>query len=277
MIRLGMMARQTADMDIEKVIEQARLLELDAVDLHLSGMPRDIEYLQRVKGSCIRHGLTIGYAGSGSFVGLPEEHDKRMTQGKADVDAAAFLGVQCVRVFARYKWPDTVEEQEAFWGPMVASFQKLADYAAAKGVHIALQNHNNGSFAMTATQVLRILRETDRPNFTFLMDTGQWWGAIGSHPRGEFDASVDLYEDYLKPTAPHTTYVRAKIYKIDNGREEWIDYPRILGILQDVGFNGTIGLVFEVGDRNACPLDECVRLAVRHLQQVINESYAARE
>ena len=40
---------------------------------------------------------------------------------------------------------------------------------------------------MTADQVLRILRETDRENFTFIMDTGQWLNAIGSHPRGEFD------------------------------------------------------------------------------------------
>ena len=44
---------------------------------------------------------------------------------------------------------------------------------------LGLQNHNNGSFAMTADQVLRILRETDRENFTFIMDTGQWLNAIG--------------------------------------------------------------------------------------------------
>ena len=276
MIRLGTMARQTDKMDIEKVIDQARQLDLDAVDLHLSGMPRDIDYLQRVKGSCTRHGLTIGYAGSGSFVGLAEEHEQRLIQGKADIDTAAFLGVQCVRVFARYKWPDTVDEQEVLWGPMIDSFQELADYAVAKGVHIALQNHNNGSFAMTAEQVLRILHETARTNFTFLMDTGQWLGAIGSHPRGEFDPAVDLYEDYLKPTAPHTTYVRAKIYKIDNGYEEWIDYARVLDILHTVGFNGTIGLVFELGDRNSCSHDECVALAVRHLRQVINESYTGK-
>ena len=34
-----------------------------------------------------------------------------------------------------------------------------------EGVFLGLQNHNNGSFAMTADQVLRILRETDRENF----------------------------------------------------------------------------------------------------------------
>ena len=101
------------------------------------------------------------------------------------------------------------------------------------------------------------------------LDTGQWLGAIGSHPRGEFDPNVDLYEDYLEPTAPHATYVRAKIYKIDGGIEEFLDYPRILRILRAVDFDGTLGLVFELGERNHCGYEECVRLAVEHLRQVI--------
>ena len=273
MIRLGMMARETADTTIESVIELAYALKLDAVDLHLSGMSRDPDYLRWIKGLCLRYGLSIGYTGGGSFVGPVEEAEKRMAQGKADVDTTAFLGAQLLRVFARHKWPDTIEEQEALWRPMIASFQELSDYASEKGVSVGLQNHDNGSFAMTADQMLRILRETDRENFRFVMDTGQWKGAIGSHPRGEFDPHVDLYQDYLEPTAPYATYVRAKIYKIDDGREEWLDYARILQILQAVHFNGTIGLVFELGDRNPCAPDECIRMAVQHLREVIAASY----
>jgi len=268
-----MMARETANMTIESAIGLANELKLDAVDLHLSGMSRDADYLRRIKGLCLRYGLSIGYTGAGSFVGPAEEAGKRMAQGKADVDTTAFLGARLLRVFARHKWPDTVEEQEALWGPMIASFQELADYAAEKGVSLGLQNHDNGSFAMTADQVLRILRETGRENFSFIMDTGQWLGAIGSHPRGEFDPEVDLYEDYLERTAPCAAYVRAKIYKIDSGQEEWLDYERILQILQTVDFNGTIGLVFELGDRNTCGYEECVRLAVQHLREVIAASY----
>ncbi|NKB66834.1 MAG: TIM barrel protein [Candidatus Latescibacteria bacterium] len=269
MIKLSTMARETPTASIEEVIEQARRMDLDGVDLHLSGMDRSIEYMQRVKVACLKHGLNIGYAGAGSFVGPPEDRAQRMQQGRADVDAAAFLGAQVVRAFARHKWPDTVEEQEVFWGPMIEDFQEICDYAAQRGVMMAVQNHDNGSFAMTAAQVLRILGETDRANFSFLMDTGQWLGAIGSHPRGEFDANVDLYKDYLEPTAPHTTYVRAKIYKIESGVEEFIDYQRVLQILRGVDFNGTIGLVFELGEFNTCSQEECVALAVRHLRQVI--------
>ena len=274
MIRLGMMARETADTTIDKVIELAHELKLDTVDMHLSGMSREPDYLRWVKGVCLRHGLTIGYTGSGSYVGPPEEAEQRLAQGRADVDTTAFLGAQLMRVFARHKWPDTVEEQEALWQPMIASFQELSDYAAERGGHIGLQNHDESSFAMNADQVLRILRDTDRENFSFLMDTGQWKGTVGSHPRGEFDPNVDLYRDYLERTAPYATYMRAKIYKIDNGREEWLDYARILQILHGVNFNGTIGLVFELGDRNSCDQEQCIRLAVQHLREVIAASYS---
>ena len=263
------MVRETAQHTIAESVELAQRLRLDAVDIHLSGISRDPDDLCALKRHCQHADLSIGYAGGGSFVGPPEEADRRMTRGHADVDTAAFLGAPILRVFARHEWPDTVEEQRALWQPMIASFQELCDYAARKGISVALQNHDNGSFAMTADQVLRILRETARPNFTFLMDTGQWLGAIGSHPRGEFDPNVDPYEDYLEPTAPHATYVRAKIYKIDGGIEEFLDYPRILRILRAVDFDGTLGLVFELGERNHCGYEECVRLAVEHLRQVI--------
>ena len=274
MVRLGMMARETPTMTIAAAIAEAKTLQLDAVDLHLSGMKRGLDYLRHVRNECLRSGLMIGYAGGGTFVGLPEDREKRQAQGRADVDATAFLGAQVLRLFARHKWPETLEEQEALWGPMIEGFQEVADYAAARGVQVALQNHDNGSFAMNSVQVLRILREVDRKNFTFVLDTGQWQGAIGSDPRGECDPAVDLYDDYIKPTAPYATYVRAKIYKIDSGREEWVDYGRIVRILRAVDFNGTIGLVFELGDRNPCDDVECRRLAARHLREVIAAAYA---
>ncbi len=183
-------------------------------------MPRDPKFLTRIKAMCARGGLPVGYMGGGSFVGPEEARAERLEKGRADIDMAAFMGAQMLRVFARHKWPDTEEEQEKFWGPMIEDFQECADYAAQKGVVMALQNHNHGSFAMNADQVLRILREVDKPNFTYIMDTGQWEGAIGGSPRGWRDFTVDIgprYRDHMERVAEHTTLVRAKIYKIDNG------------------------------------------------------------
>lgn len=269
MIKLGLMARQTQDSTIESIIDFAYELKLDVIELHLAGISSDREYLRQIKFLCLNRGLPIGYLGAGSLAGAIEELPQRIEQGKAAVELAVFMGAQMIRVFARHKWPDTIAEQETLWAPMIGAFQEVSDFAAARGVIVGLQNHNNGSFAMTADQVLRIIHETDRENFTFIMDTGQWLNAIGSHPRGEFDPNVDLYKDYLEPTAPHTTYVRAKIYKIDGGQEEWLDYRRIFKILKAVNFNGNMSIVFEGGDRNRFDTNTCLRMVVAHLRELL--------
>ena len=86
------------------------------------------------------------------------------------------------------------------------------------------------------------------------MDTGQWWGSIGADPRGEFDPDVDIYA-YMEQTAPYASCVRAKIYKIDSGREEWIDYGRVMKILQEIEYNGAMCICFE-GQGNKYDEDE---------------------
>ena len=275
MIKLGLMVRASTEEELERQLAFVGELGLDVVDIHLGEMPRNTGFLSRIKMQCLEAGLPISYLGGGSFVGPDEEAEARMAQGKADVDVTAFLGAQMLRVFARNKWPDTVEEQESYWGPMIEAFQEISDYATEKGVVLGLQNHNHGSFCMNANQALRILREVDRENFTFILDTGQWQGSVGGSPRGWRDINVDIYRDHIEPTAPHASSVRAKIYKIDNGWEEWIDYPRVFKILQANDFNGNISIVFEGGvpPRNRYDKDECLRLAAKHLREVIALSY----
>ena len=275
MMKLSWMARATDAEAFEQHLEFAGDIGLDVIDFHLSGMPRDPAFIMRIKRMCVDAGLLIGYLGGGKFVGPLEERSTRLDIGRKDVDTAALIGAQMLRVFARFKWPETVEEQERFWGPMIEDFREISDYAAEKGVVIGLQNHNHSSFAMNADQVLRILKDVDRPNFTYIMDTGQWQGAVGGSPRGWRDLNVDIYRDYMERVAPHTTLVRAKIYKIDNGWEEWLDYPRIFKILRQNDFNGTVSIVFEGGQppRNRVGMEECIKLAAGHLRDVMALSY----
>ena len=272
MIKLGWLARATDAEIFDEHVNFAIAAGLDVIDFHLSGMPRDPAFLTKIKAMCVRGGLPIGYMGGGSFVGPAEARRERRNQGRADIDLTAFMGAQMLRVFARAKWPDTVEDQERLWRPMIEDFQEAADYAAGKGVVLGLQNHNHGSVAMNADNVLRILREVDRPNFTYILDTGQWQGAIGGSPRGWRDFTVDIYRDHIERVAPHASLVRAKIYKIDNGWEEWLDYPRIFRILRRHRFNGNVSICFEGGapPRNRFDAYECIRLGALHLRQVID-------
>jgi len=274
MIKLSWMARATDSEVFEQQVKFASDLNLDAIDFHLGGMPRDTDFLIRIKMMCTKAGLLIGYTGGGSMVGPLEQREERLAEGRAQVDVTSFLGAQMIRIFARHKWPDTKEEQEYFWGPMIEDFQALCDYAAEKGVVLGLQNHDNGSFCMTADQALRILREVDRENLTFLMDSGQWLGSTGSHPRGEFDPAVDIYEDYMRPTLPHSTLIRAKIYQIDTGVETYLDYPRILALLKEFNYNGNLSIVYEGSEgRNTCTREEGIALATKYLRKVIAETY----
>ena len=73
MIKLGMMARATDESVFHNHVQFAHELGLDVIDFHLSGLPRDPDFLRRIKILCMKHGLPIGYLGSGSFVGPEKE------------------------------------------------------------------------------------------------------------------------------------------------------------------------------------------------------------
>ena len=74
----------------------------------------------------------------------------------------------------------------------------------------------------------------------------------------------------MKQTAHLSTHVRAKFYKIDSGKEEWIDYERIVPTLAEAGYNGPLSVVFEGKDINACDDKEVMRLAAEHLRDVVS-------
>ena len=269
-------------MDAEEFVELAYELRLDAVDFQLDrGLrSRDRGYLLRLKRACLKRGLTIGFLGIGSgFIGstapphlggvgapLPrDEMRRRIDEAKAAVDDAAYMGAPLIRIFGG-SIPEATERRDELWSEMIASYQEVADHAAGRGVFIGLHNHPPVD-SPTGDDILRILRDTDRPNFTFILDTGRWYGSPGTAPMGETDPDVDIYE-YMEQTAPYASYVRAKIYKIDSGREEWIDYGRVMDVLRAVGFNGTMSIVYE-DQGNACDPREAIALAVAHLRDVI--------
>jgi sugar phosphate isomerase/epimerase len=269
-------------MDAEEFIEFAYELRLDAVDFQLDrGLrSRDRDYLRGLKLACLRRGMPIGFLGIGSgFIGStttpglgavgaplpPDELRRRIDEAKEAVTDAAFMGAPLIRTFGG-SIPGATEGRDALWSQMIASYQEVADYAADLGVFVGLHNHPPVD-SPTGDDVIRILRDTGRANFTFILDTGRWQGSPGSGPMGESDPDVDIYE-YMEQTAPYASYVRAKIYKIDSGREEWIDYERVMAILRAVGFNGTVSIVYE-DQGNGCGPREAIRLAVAHLRELI--------
>ena len=266
MIKIGCNYLSLRALDVETFIRTAYELRLDVVDFHRRAFESaEREYLRNIKMLCLRYGLPIGYIGVASgFVGTEEELRERVETAKEAIDVAAFLGAPLIRVFAG-PVPREIEDREPLWPPLIRCTQEVAEYGAQKGVIVALQNHDNNNMAATPQDMLRVLRETNHANFALLPDTGQWTGSIGASPQGEFDPDVDIYE-YLEETLPHAVYVRTKFYRIESGREEWLDYERILRILRAAGYNGNLSIVYEGQEEDRVG---AVRKAANHLREIL--------
>ena len=245
--------------DIESYIEYAYELRLDVIDLRsdVGFHSHDTAYLMETKMRCLERGLAVGYLASGGhFVGTDAELADKLDRVKADVRAAALLGAPMIRLFCGQPLTDPEEQARE-----IRCLQQACDLAGERGVAVGLQNHPS-----TGDEVLRLLEQTDRRNFTFLLDTGQWVGSP-ARSQGKPDPEHDTYR-YMEQTAAHASHVRAKFYKIDSGSEEWLDYPRIFQILRAVGYNGTMSVVFEGKDINSCDDRGVLRLAAAQLRSL---------
>ena len=287
MIKLGCNAMQkvkgrpSESVDVEVLIDLIHELKLDIIDFQLDRgfRSRDPDYLRRIKLKCHRYGLPIGFIGAGEgFVGQcrgsggevlgaplpPGEMRERINHVKEAVEIAAFMGAPLIRLFGG-GIPERSENRQALWSGVIESFQEVCDYAAERGILVGLHNHAP-VVPPTGDDILAILRDVDRKNFTFILDTGQWWGSPGS---SRHDPEVDFYR-YMERTAAHASYVRAKIYKIDSGREEWLDYRRIMDILESASFNGNMSIVFE-DQGNRCAYSRSIALGAAYLRALLTE------
>ena len=238
MIKIGCNFLSLKDTSVEEFIQTAYDLRLDVVDFHqkaFEGMSE--EALGKIKQSCLNRGLPIGYIGvSGLFVGTEMERKAHVEKSKEAVDLAFFLGSPIIRLFCAII-PEKNGDGDDPWPGMISGYQEVADYAATKGVSVGLQNHPS-----TGDDMLRIRGDVNRANFNFIMDTGQWIGSPGGYEKERTD--VDFY-GFMEQVAPHAMYIRCKFYEIENGTEAWIDYGRIVPIIQSVKYNGCISIVYE--------------------------------
>ena len=267
MIKIGCNSLSVPEMSVEEFLEQAYEWRLDTVDIHRRVLDStDPAYLLEIKQRLLEYGLPLGYIGvSGGFVGDEEHLQGQIATHKEAIDVASFLGSPIIRCFGG-NLPSAAADPDDYWDPMVRAMREVAIYGAENGVIVGLQNHDNNNMASTADNVIDILADVDHPNFTHILDTGQWEGSIGASPRGDYDPAVDIY-DHIARTAPYAWYVRTKFYRVETGEEAWIDYDRVFEILADVGFNGYISIVYE-GEENRV---EAVGKAVHQLRALKTE------
>jgi sugar phosphate isomerase/epimerase len=232
-------------MDDLKFIELCSMLELDGVDFNLSSLRSlDRDHLKKIKKSCLEHGLSIACLGvSNDFGKPPQDQEAVQKQVREGIDTAQFLGAPVVRLFAGYVRGG--ESREAVWKRTVEGLKQAATYAEKAGVVVALQNHNHNNIAGTGEDVVRLLKEVDHPWCKHILDTGQYLGSLGASGAGPEDPKKhDVYQS-IEKTAPLAVFVRAKLYRIRSGKEEWLDYDRIFKVLRGVKYKGFVCLVYE--------------------------------
>ncbi len=132
------------------------------------------------------------------------------------------------------------EVDQADMRKLINAMRHLADYAADRGVRIALEIHEgptrNGAVA------LKFLEAVDHPNVGVNYDTGNIY---------YYNDSLDPAED-IKQIAQHVTHVHLK--DTTGGKGEWkfcalgegrVNFPAIISVLQSVGFRGPYSLEIE--------------------------------
>ena len=275
MLKLGCMSLSYKDefaagtLDLEGFLDRARQLRLDGVDLHTGSFAsEEPDYLRGVRRRALDYGLALSYIGVSSDFGVRgrEELDAQVAEAKHWIDVADFMGIPLVRVFAA--WIPEGDSEEATWARMIPCLKEVAAHGRRKGVVVGLHNHNHGCVTRTGKDVRRIIEEVDDPYFSHILDTGQYVGSPGaSGQRGREDPALDFYGS-IAETAPLAVHVRCKIYRIQSGAEEWLDYPRIFGILKGVGYNGWCSAVYEGQDVEAEAT--AVPKAVKYLRSLMD-------
>ncbi len=235
----------SGQMDDLKFIDLCARLGLDGVDFNLSSLrSTEKDHLKKIKKVCLENGLSIACLGVSNDFGRPAEQQETVQRLiRQGLDTALFLGAPVVRLFAGSVRGE--QTRETVWKRAVEGLRRAAEEGEKAGIVIGLQNHNHGNIAATGEDILKLLKDVGHPWCKHILDTGQYLGSLGaSGAKPEDPRKYDVYKS-ITQTAPQAVFVRAKLYRMKTGKEEWLDYDRIFKILNGIKYNGFVCLVYE--------------------------------
>lgn len=224
-------------MDLFDFCDLAADLGLDAVEPTSYYFPEDVDddYLNRLKLHAFRLGLDISGTAIGNNFTLPPgpDRDEQLALTRTWIDHASTLGAPVIRIFAG-NVPRGGSEEEAIERTIEAIGQSL-EYAAARGVALALENH--GGITTEAATLVRIVEAIDAPagNFGINFDSGNFH-------------SADPYTE-LELIAPYAINAQVKVdmHSPDGGKVP-ADLARVIEILKNSRYTGYVVLEYEGDD-----------------------------
>jgi sugar phosphate isomerase/epimerase len=219
-------------MTLDDFIHLCADLNLDGTELTSYYFPNDFneDYLLHIKELTFRLGLDISGTAIANDFCLPpgEARDKTLAHTRKWIDYAALMGAPVIRIFAG-QVPASDSEQSAI-DRCAAGINESLDYAAQRGVFLALENH--GGITATPAQMLKIIEQVkDSPWFGVNFDGGNF-------------RTADPYSDLAK-IAPYAINAQLKTDVSPGGKREDADLARVVKILADAQYRGYIVLEYE--------------------------------
>ena len=243
---------QAAKMSLEKFIDFCADQNLDGTELTAYYFPKDIttEYLNTIKERTFRLGLSISGTAIGNDFCLPEgeARQRQLAMCREWVDHSAALGAPVIRIFAG-KVPKG-DSEEAAIERCIDGINQSVEYAATRGVCLALENH--GGITSTASQMLKIIAG---------VKSSPWFGV--NFDGGNF-LTADPYAD-LERIAPYAINAQLKVEMSPDGKKEPADLARVIKILKNVQYRGFVALEYEAEEDPFEAIPRYLRLIRDHI------------
>lgn len=239
-------------MTIMEFLDECAKMGLEASEPTEYYFPRDAneEYFLNFK----RHAFLLGLDISGTAIGntfthkAGAERDLELEECKKWIDSSAIFGAPCIRIFAGNQ-----QKGQSFDEAMkncIETTKIACDYAATKGVFLALENH--GGIVAKPEPLIKIVEEVD----------SEW---LGINLDGGNFHSEDPYKD-IAMCAPYAINVQVKVTMSGPDRKRYkADFGKILDILDDADYRGYIALEYEDSEEPK----EAVPRYIEQLQKLI--------
>jgi len=228
-------------MSLTDLVDLAVKIGLDAIEPTSYYFLRDDDaFVLALKRKAFLAGIEISGTPVGNNFCLPPgpKLDQQIDHVRKWVDICVKLGSPAIRIFGGNKHKE-LSREEAF-ANVVSAMKQASEYAASKGIFLAIENH--GYLTETADDLLRLIDAVGNDWLGINLDTGNFHG--------------DPYANIVK-AAPHaiTCQIKTLVRKTGSDKREPADFARIVQILRNAKYRGYLTLEYEGGDpHNQVPI-----------------------
>lgn len=196
----------------------------------------DEKYFAELKSICDGEGVTSLLIMCDREGNLGDPDDAKRKQAVENhhkwVEGAKILGCHSIRVNAATGNVGSFEEQQ---DRAADGLRNLSEFTSKYEMNVIVENH--GGLSSNGEWLSGVMKKVGLPNCGTLPDFGNFRLGGGKE--------YDRYKG-VRELMPFAKGVSAKTYDFDEaGNETTIDYPRMMKIVVDSGYNGYVGIEYE--------------------------------